>query len=122
MIVGVGVDLLELTRMRRLLERHAALSRLFGPRELAWLARTNKLGSYTANFCAKEAFAKALGTGVRGFVLPEVETLRDAAGKPYFYLSGRAAERARGLAFSLSLTHDRSHAAAFVIAEKRERT
>ena len=64
------------------------------------------------------AFAKALGTGLRGFALNEVEVLRDALGKPYFALSGRAAARAEGLVFSLSLTHDGGYAAAFVVAER----
>ena len=119
MIFGVGVDLLEIDRMRRLLARHAAtLPRLFGPRELNLLARKKRAESYAAHFCAKEAFAKALGTGLRGFALNEVEVLRDALGKPYFALSGRAAARAEGLVFSLSLTHDGGYAAAFVVAER----
>ena len=71
-----------------------------------------------ANFAAKEAFAKALGTGVRGFALGEVAVLRDSLGAPYFALSGRAKELAvgRGLAFSVSLTHTDELAAAFVVA------
>ncbi len=71
-----------------------------------------------ANFAAKEAFAKALGTGVRGFSLGEVSVLRDRLGAPYFLLSGRAKQLAeeRGLAFSVSLTHTDALAAAFVVA------
>ena len=71
-----------------------------------------------ANFAAKEAFAKALGTGVRGFALGEVAVLRDSLGAPYFALSGRAKELAegRGPAFSVSLTHTDELAAAFVVA------
>jgi holo-[acyl-carrier protein] synthase len=71
-----------------------------------------------ASYAAKEAFSKAMGTGVRGFSLAEVSVLRDSLGAPYFALSGRAARLAaeRGLCFSVSLTHTDELAAAFVVA------
>lgn len=71
-----------------------------------------------ASFAAKEAFSKALGTGIRGFALAEVSVLRDSLGAPYFALSGRAARLAeeRGLRFSVSLSHTEDLAAAFVVA------
>ena len=74
-----------------------------------------------ANFAAKEAFSKALGTGLRGFRLTEVQVLRDEWGAPFFQLDGTAAERARGLCFSVSLTHTREYAQAFVLAEETEK-
>ena len=75
-----------------------------------------------ASYAAKEAFGKALGTGVRGFAFKEVAVLRDPLGAPYFALSGNAARIAeeRELRFSLSLTHTEELAAAFVIAWKEE--
>ena len=76
-----------------------------------------------ANFAAKEAFGKALGTGLlREFSLEEAQALRDAGGRPYFAFSGRAAalmER-RGLRAHLSLTHEGGFAAAFVVLETGE--
>ena len=71
-----------------------------------------------ANWAAKEAFSKALGTGVRGFGLSEVSVLRNEAGAPYFLLTGNAHKLAeqRGLTFSLSLSHTDGLALAFVIA------
>lgn len=121
MIYGVGTDMVELERIRRMLGRHRALSRVYGEREQALLLQKNSLGSYAAHFCAKEAFAKALGTGVRGFALHEVELLRNGAGKPYYALSGRAGALVEelGLVLHVSITHDRTHAAAFAVAERR---
>lgn len=122
MIFGVGVDLLAISRMRRLMEKHrSTLPRLFGDRELKLLAQNNRAESYAAHFCAKEAFAKALGTGLRGFSLNEVEVLRDTMGKPFFVLSGRALALAEGLDIFVSLTHDGGQAAAFVVAERSEK-
>lgn len=75
------------------------------------------------NFAAKEAFGKALGTGLlREFALCEAEALRDENGAPYFSFSGRAAAlmQARGLTAHLSLTHEGGTAAAFVVLERRE--
>lgn len=120
MIAGAGLDLAELSRIARLVERHADLSRVYGPEELRLLQRRRSTGSYAANFCAKEAFAKALGTGIRGFCLSEVELLRGPKGEPYLHLTGRARgiAEARGLRFHVSVTHTREYAAAVVIAER----
>lgn len=120
MIAGVGLDMVEIERVGALVRRGAQLSRVYGPQELAFLQRRGKDESFAANFCAKEAFAKALGTGIRGFRLAEVQTLRDEAGRPYLALSGEARKRAGGLLFTVSLTHTRSTAAAVVIAERAD--
>lgn len=121
MIYGIGVDTVELERIRRLLDRHRDLSRVYGERERTLLLQKRNLGSYAAHFCAKEAFAKALGTGVRGFALHEVELLRDHLGKPYYVLSGQALSiaEALGVALHVSLTHDQTRATAFAVAERR---
>lgn len=121
MIYGIGVDTVELERISRLLDRHRDLSRIYGERERALLLQKRNLGSYAAHFCAKEAFAKALGTGVRGFALNEVELLRDKWGKPYYVLSGQARTmvEARGLVLHISITHDQARATAFAVAERR---
>ena len=78
--------------------------------------------SYAGAFCAKEAFAKALGTGVRGFSLCEVQILHDEYGAPNFSLSGNAQKIAteKGLEFSLSITHTDTIAMASVIAYSKE--
>lgn len=119
MILRTGVDLVEVDRIRRSLENPRFLQRFFGERERIWLeAKGCPPHSVAANFCAKEAFSKAMGTGVRGFALGEVELLRDKLGAPYFHLSGRARELAqtRGLTFSVSISHTKELAMAFVVA------
>lgn len=119
MYTGVGVDILRICRMEQSLGNPRFLTRVFGERELEqYHRRGEKVSFLAANFCAKEAFGKALGTGVRRFRLREVEVLRDALGKPFFRLSGQALLRAResGLEFSVSLSHTNDCAIAFVVA------
>lgn len=120
---GIGVDIVSIDRIAKSLERDSFLKKVYGEGEIALFAAENKIktNSLAANFAAKEAFSKALGTGVRGFELTEVEILRDDMGKPYFQLSGRAKEIAeeKNLVFSVSLSHEKDKAIAFVVAEER---
>lgn len=120
---GIGVDIVSIDRIAKSLERDSFLKKVYGEGEIALFATENKIktNSLAANFAAKEAFSKALGTGVRGFELAEVEILRDDMGKPYFQLSGRAKEIAeeKNLVFSVSLSHEKDKAIAFVVAEER---
>lgn len=119
MIPRAGVDLVEISRIRHSMENPRFLLRFFGERERAQLAaRGFPPQSVAASFCAKEAFAKALGTGVRGFSLHEVELLRDELGAPYLRLAGRARRlaEASGLVFAVSVSHTREQALAFVVA------
>ena len=118
-MLTVGVDLVEISRIERSIRNPRFVDRVFGAQEQKRLHRAE---SYAAAFAAKEAFAKALGTGVCGFGLAEVEVLEDALGAPYLHLSGRARKLAedRGLCFALSLTHTGGMAAAVVIAQPAE--
>jgi len=110
---GIGIDLLEIERLRRAIARRPLLAeRVFTDAERAYAgARADPVRHLAARFCAKEAVAKALGLG--GWSFRDVEVVAtDAA--PWVRLSGRAAERARQLGGvpAISLTHDRSTAAA----------
>ena len=124
MVVGLGTDLTEIARIRRSVERFGSrfLDRIYTPGEIAY-CRRKKDGaeSLAARFAAKEAGAKALGTGIsRGVSWQEFEVCREPGGKPSLSLSGRAAELAAELGIdrlSLSLTHTRDLAMAVVIAE-----
>lgn len=119
---GIGIDLVEIIRIERSIGRPNFLTRWFGERELAeFRARGERPAYIAANFCAKEAFSKAIGTGLRGFELREVELLRDALGKPYLVFSGRAAEmvEALGLEFETSVSHTASYAVAVVAAYEK---
>lgn len=95
------------------------IARVFSREEIALFeSRGMNPQTVAANWAAKEAFAKAMGTGIRGFSLCEVSVLRDSLGAPFFKLSGgalRAAQK-RNLLFSVSLSHTDDLALAFVIA------
>lgn len=120
-----GIDLVEIARIRRSAENPAFLEKVYGENEHRELAERSFAPQHLAGaFAAKEAFAKALGTGIRGFALCEVEVLHDSLGAPYFLLSGNAkafAEQNR-LEFSLSITHTDTFAAAMVTACERGET
>lgn len=120
-MLSTGIDIVEIKRIQKAMKNPRFLERILGRAEYLELhARKFPAQSVAANFCAKEAFSKSLGTGIRGFELSEVEVLRDAGGKPYFKLSGGALQLAveKGLSFSVSLTHSRDYAAAVVVAQE----
>jgi holo-[acyl-carrier protein] synthase len=115
-VPGVGIDLLEIDRLERALQRHPRLAgRVFTAAEREYAAARARPGRHlAARFAAKEAVVKALGlTG--GFGLREVEIV--AGEPPTVHLSGRAAEAAQGAKIDISLTHSRDFAAAVAIAE-----
>ena len=124
MILGVGTDLMEIARIQQSIDRYGDrfLARVFTPREIAYCQRKkNAAESFAARFAAKEAGAKALGTGIsHGISWLELEVTREPTGRPLLQLSGRAAGRARSLGvtrISLSLTHSRDTALAVVMME-----
>ena len=115
----VGIDLIEIKRIKKSMQNPRFCKRVFGPSEWAFLQeRGFSAQSAAASFCAKEA----LGTGVRGFSLAEVELLRGSLGEPSLHLSGAARRIAqeRGLTFSVSVTHTKEYAAAVVIGQRQE--
>lgn len=125
MIAGIGTDMIEISRIQLSIDQFGErfLHRVFTPGEIAYCQRKKKHAaeSFAARFAAKEAGAKALGTGIsRGITWKEIEVQREPSGRPTLHLTGRAQERARELAIarlSLSLTHSRDLALAVVIAE-----
>lgn len=120
---GIGIDLVEISRVESSIKRPNFLKRYFGDRELAeYESRGGRPSYIAANFCAKEAFSKAIGTGIRGFELREVELLRDPLGRPYLVFSGKAAEIVNrlGVEFQTSVSHTRQYAVAVVEAFGKE--
>ena len=115
-MVAIGVDLLEIERLERALERRPLLAeRLFTDGERAYAAeRARPALHLAARFCAKEAVAKALG--LEGWSFRDVEVVATTAA-PEVRLSGAAAERARelGVSAEVSLTHTRTTAAAVAL-------
>ena len=105
---AVGVDMIETTRVREVLEKHPErfLSRVFTPEEVAFCR--GRVQELAARFAAKEAVMKALGTGARSVGWREIEVLPDRRGKPLVYLYGGALERAGTIgleAIDISLSH-----------------
>jgi holo-[acyl-carrier protein] synthase len=130
MIIGIGCDLVDIRRIERLLERFGtrALARLFTPLERKDAEKRPLVaaaGTYAKRFAAKEAFSKALGTGMaEGLTWQDVSVERDAKGKPLLKLSEKAwvslEKKANGLEkekiqLDLSLSDEYPYAQAFVI-------
>ncbi|NLJ30355.1 MAG: holo-ACP synthase [Clostridiales bacterium] len=120
-MLSVGIDLVEIERIKKSVQNPRFCGRVLGGSEYSQLAlRGFPVQSVAASFSAKEAFSKALGTGLRGFSMNEVELLREPGGKPYLKLSGNALRiaRERNLVFSVSVTHTRAYAAVVVIGQE----
>lgn len=124
MILGTGLDLVSIERIRRFRERHGerGLRRLFTDDEIAYCtAQVDPAPSLAARFAAKEAFFKAVGIGFGvGGDWREVEVLRNERGAPSLRVSGRAEASARAAgvrAMHLSLTHTEDTAGAVVLLE-----
>jgi holo-[acyl-carrier protein] synthase len=124
MLIGTGVDLIEVARIAQSIERYGErfLRRIYTEDEIAYCSRKRSSAeSFAARFAAKEAGAKALGTGIsRGVTWNEFQVERQPGGRPVLELRGRAAILARELGvktISLSLTHTDSLAMATVMME-----
>ncbi|MGC1784946.1 MAG: holo-ACP synthase [Acidobacteriaceae bacterium] len=124
MIVGSGVDMIEIARVAEVLARYGDrfCQRVYLPREILYCRRKrNAAESFAARFAAKEAAAKALGTGIHsGVGWRDIEVERAANGRPSLLLHGRAAAIAQQMGVhhvAISLTHTRSHALAQVLLE-----
>ena len=127
--VGLGVDIVEIERMKRILERTPSFARrVFSCEECCYCDATAAPEvHYATRFAAKEAVVKALGTGFsRGIGVRDIEVKRSSKGRPYVVLSGRAKQIAREmgvreLPISLSYTHTDAVACALAITDDSRR-
>jgi holo-[acyl-carrier protein] synthase len=124
MIIGSGIDLVEIGRIQQSMDRYGGrfLDRVYTGAEQAYCLRKRKAAeSFAARFAAKEAGAKALGTGIRqGVSWLEIEVVREPSGRPAIQFHGRAAQFAAGLGVAraaLSITHTATLAMASVVLE-----
>ncbi|ORC33887.1 4'-phosphopantetheinyl transferase [Marispirochaeta aestuarii] len=122
MILGIGVDIVHVNRMAHWLERPELMHRFFHPSEIEDALRRGKSSalSLAARFAAKEAFGKALGTGLHGLILKEIRVKNNRYGKPDIELLGRAKktlEEMGGKTIHLTMTHERDNAVAMVVLE-----
>ena len=124
MIIGSGIDMVEIRRIQHSVDRYGSrfLDRVFTASEQAYcLRKRNSAESFAARFAAKEAGAKALGTGISfGVSWLEIEVVRKPGGRPDLRFRGRAAQIASRIGCAraaLSLTHTAELAAASVVLE-----
>lgn len=120
MIIGTGIDIIEISRIKEAIKRQTFVHRVFtvGEQQYCESKGLQKASSYAARFAGKEAVMKAFGTGLAGGSLQDIEILLNDRGCPYVNLSGKFAELAKELGATsvhISLTHAREYAAAQAI-------
>lgn len=121
-IIGIGTDIVQIGRIQTAMERHGETfaRRILHPNEYALFLEKPQPELYLAKrFAAKEAVAKALGTGIaQGISFEDIETFNNKAGKPEFCLHGKSHQKALELGVSdyhLSLSDERDYAVAYVL-------
>ena len=122
MILGIGIDLLQVARMDRWVRQPGLIQRYFHPGEIDDSRKRGKAmaQSLAVRYSAKEALAKAMGIGVQHFSMKEVQVVNNRMGKPEIILHGQAARtfaRFGGKRIHLSLSHELDNAVAMVVIE-----
>ena len=126
MIVGTGIDIIEVARIAKVMERDLGFrDKIYTEGEIAYCeSKKNKYQHYAARFSAKEALMKAIGTGWRfGIRFADIEVYHDDLGQPHILLNGKAKELAEKEGFSkihVSLSHVKELATAVVVLEREE--
>ena len=118
MIKGIGTDIIEISRIKKSMENPRFLEKNFTNSENDYFVE-KKMNpqSVAAAFAAKEAFSKALGTGISGFSFKDIEVLHNELGAPYIRLDNGAKEFFDGGEINLSLSHCDEYAVAVVVIE-----
>ena len=122
-IYGIGTDIVDISRIKKLLNKNKRLiNRIFSTREIKYCeSRSNKISSYSKRFAAKEAFAKALGTGIsKGIAFNEISINNNKNGAPFIELLGKTKVIVKNLIkkknkIYLSLSDEKKYALAMVI-------
>lgn len=131
MIFGIGVDICEVTRFQEWIKKPDLLCRFFNKADILpednscsneTLYEQRLMEHYASRFAAKEAFGKALGTGIHCFKLTEIYVKKDETGRPVLAVEGKTAEKLKELCgectIHLSLSHEKNNAIAFAVIEK----
>lgn len=119
MILGIGVDIIEIDRVKKAIKNQRFMDKIYTQKEIEFFK--NNPYSLSGNFAAKEALAKALGTGFSGIDPKEIEVLRDEKGSPFINLYNKALSIAKSKNLSkihISISHNNSNAIAYVTLEK----
>ena len=125
-IIGIGVDIIEISRIKKSILNKSFLYRVFTNKEI-FISKNikNKASYFAKRFAAKEAFVKSLGTGFRdGFNFKDISVINDKLGKPSFFISKKIKNmikkkfKIRKFNFFLSITDEEKYSMAFVILQK----
>ena len=122
-MVFTGIDLVENERIRKSVQNDRFVERVYGEEERReFQNKKDPVQNMAASFAGKEAFLKAIGTGLGGCALNEIQILHKPSGQPYLSLSGKAEKIAKQMntEFSVSLTHTKDYAAAVVVGEVKK--
>lgn len=122
MILGIGSDIIELERVKKACRSEAFLRHVYTQREIECFQHIP--ASLAGNFAVKEAVAKMLGTGFRGFGPAQIEVLRDEAGRPFVCLYDGAQARCKELGIRkiwVTISHSREMAMATAVGEGEEK-
>lgn len=119
-IYGIGTDIIEISRIEKAINRTKIFKeKVYSEKEIEHIEKKkNFYASYAGRFAAKEAFSKAMGTGVRGFLLKDIEILNDELGKPVIYLYNEIKKLAEGLKIQISISHSKEYAVSTVVLYK----
>ena len=124
-ILGIGVDIIQNKRIKASIRNHKFKDRIFSSKELKLSSYSkNKIGFFSKRFAAKEAFAKALGTGFRNNLnFKDIEIMNDKLGKPYYAKTKKITKiirkefRVKNFNCFLSISDEKEYSTAFVIIE-----
>lgn len=122
MICGIGTDIAKVSRFKKWINNVDMINHFFNENEIKNIGCESALCQhYAARFAAKEAFSKALGTGLSGFSLKDIYIVNDDKGKPTLIVENKAAEIVKekfgDCSIHVSLSHEKEYAIAFVIIE-----
>lgn len=123
MIKGIGVDIIEIERIKLSIEKYENrfLQKLFTENEINYCkSKPNPIQHFAVRFAAKEAFSKAISTGLTGdFRWHEVEIINEQSGKPIINLLGNLKEKFINFTFQISLSHSKENVVAVVLMEEK---
>ena len=126
-ILGIGVDIIQNSRIKRLIIKKSFINRSFGKQEIELSKKVkNKVNYFAKRFAAKESFVKSLGTGFRANLnLKDIEILNDKLGKPYFFISKKIHNiinkkfKIKGFNLFLSISDEKDYSIAFTILQNK---
>ncbi len=126
-IFGIGVDLVKNQRIKQSIKKKGFIEKIFSKKEIFYSQKTsNKVNFFAKRFAAKEAFSKALGTGLRGGIsFKNIEILNDKMGKPYYYNSNNIKRiiynrfKLRSYDLFLSISDETDYSVAFTVIQKK---